>query len=364
VEAIMNAVDLIEIHGPPFERGQQYGSQAARAIEQSVAAYLDLIEFQAAVPGDRAMEAARSFQPVLQEHAPALLREMEGIASGAGCDLADILLLNSRSELMGQVDECTALAATAGVTQAGGVLLAQNWDWYTAVKQKPVLLRVRQPDKPELLTLAEPGQLAKFGMNSAGLGVCLNFMSHVDRGHGLPVHILLRQMLECEALGDAVRLAIGQPRGGAANIMVAHGQGEIIDLELTATRADFIYGDSGWLAHANHFESQRLREGDTGITRSASSVARAARARRLMAGAAAGRGAGLETFQAILSDHAYGPYAICRHPVREEPPLQQSATRASAIMELATGRFHLAAGQPCKVPYQEFRIASLDAGVA
>jgi isopenicillin-N N-acyltransferase-like protein len=248
--------------------------------------------------------------------------------------------------------ECTALAAGPGVTGRRQVLLGQNWDWYTAVEAEPVLLHIRGPQAgdPEILTLCEAGQVGKIGLNSAGLGVCLNFMSHADRGQGVPVHVILRQMLSHAHLGDAIREAYRVPRGGAANVLLAHAQGEILDLELTARSADFLYAEGDWLVHANHFDSIGLRGGDTGLATSRSTLARAARARRLLAEAAGG--VSLDTFHTILSDHAYGAYAICRHADEGEPFLQQSATRASTVMDLSARTMYLASGQPCQEDYQ------------
>jgi isopenicillin-N N-acyltransferase-like protein len=348
---------LIEMEGQPFERGRQYGAAAEAAIGQNVAAYLNLIEFHVGLTRDRALARAEAFGPILERHAPDLLEEMRGIAAGAGCELVDVLLINTRSELMGTMDACTSLAAAPEVTDRGRVLLGQNWDWYPVLEPEPVLLQIRQPDKPEILTLTEAGQVGKIGLNSAGLGVCLNFLSHRDRGQGVPVHVILRRMLECAHLGAAIRAAYGVPRGGAANVLLAHADGEILDLELTAREADFLYGDGGWLVHANHFESVRLRGGDTGLPLSMSSLARSTRARRLLS-AAAGKGRiSTETFQAILRDHAHGSYAICRHAEPTEPPLEQTATRASAIMDLTARTLSLAPGQPCSEPYQTFTLS-------
>lgn len=342
----MKQVQVLDLEGTAYERGRQYGARAPVAIRQNVEDYLALIEFHAGVEREAALQAASAFGPIVEAHAPDLLLEMQGIADGAGCKLAEVLLINARSELMQAADECTSLAAAPEVTSRGRVLLGQNWDWFTAVESEPVLLRIRQPNKPEILTLAEAGQVGKIGLNSAGLGVCLNFLAHADRGWGVPVHVILRQMLGCEALGEAIRAAYSVPRGGAANIMLAHVEGEILDLELTATDADFLYGDDGWLVHANHFESVRLRGRDTGLTTSMSTLARAARARRLMA--AARGNIWLDTFQAILSDHAYGAFAICRHADRREQPLRQSATRAAVIMDLSARTLYTAASQPCQ----------------
>ena len=358
----MTQFQEIELEGGAYERGRQYGARVSGAIRQNIEAYLRLVEFHAGLSRDAALAEATAFGPFIEAHAPDLLLEMRGIADGAGCDLVEVLLLNARSELMGNLSpastgECTALAAAPEVTEEEKVLLAQNWDWYTAVEPQPVLLHIRQPGRPDILTLTEAGQVAKIGLNAAGLGVGLNFLAHAHRGQGLPVHIILRQMLGCANLGEAIHAALSVPRGGAANIPLAHAEGEILDLELTATDADFLYADAGWLVHANHYESLRLRGGDTGLPTSMSTLARAARARRLLS-TAAGRGAvSVETFRSILRDHAYGAYAICRHVDPSEPPLHQTATRASVIMDLSARTLTLAAGQPCCEGYRSFRLA-------
>jgi len=358
-EEILSHFELIEIEGKAYERGRQYGARVPVVIHHNVEVYLQLIELYGGLDRDAAPEAAAAFRPILETHAPDLLLEMQGIADGAGCDLVDVLLINARSELMNTMGECTALAAAPEVTARRRALLGQNWDWYTACEAEPVLLRVRQPGRPEILTLTEAGQVAKIGLNSAGLGVCLNFLSHADRGTGVPVHVLLRLMLECAALGEAIHVAYSLPRGGAANVLLAHAEGDILDLELTAAAADFVYGDGGWLVHANHFESVRLRGGDTGLVSSMSTLARSARARRLLSAEAARASVSADTFRTILRDHAYGAYAICRHADPGEPLLQQTATRASAIMDLEARTLYLAAGQPCCHQYRPF---SLPAG--
>jgi isopenicillin-N N-acyltransferase-like protein len=348
--------ERIELEGEAYERGRQYGAQAAAAIRQNVDDYVEFIRLNAGLEREAALEAARAFAPIVEAHAPDLLVEMRGIADGAGCELADILLINARTELMAKANECTSLAACREVTSRGQVLLGQNWDWYVAIQPEPVLLQIRQPDKPEILTLAEAGQVAKIGLNSAGLGMCLNFLEHTDRGQGLPVHLIARQVLGCEALGEAIHAACSVPRGAAVNMLLAHAEGEALDLEMTASDVDFLYADAGWLVHANHFESLRLRAGDTGVTGSLSTLARAARARRLLA--AAHGTVSLDSFLTILRDHAYGPYAICRHPDPRASRFEQTATRASVIMDLTAKTMYLAAGQPCRHEFEPLTFAA------
>jgi isopenicillin-N N-acyltransferase like protein len=351
----MSLFPYIEIQGPPYERGREYGARAAAAIGQNIEAYLHLLRFHAGLEREAALRRALAFGPSVEADAPDLYGEMRGIAAGAGCTLAEVLLLNARSELMSAVDECTTLAAAPEVTAGREVLLAQNWDWYTAVEADPVLLSIRAPGQPQIVTLVEAGQVGKMGLNSAGLGLCLNFLQHAHRGQGLPIHVVLRQVLACASLSEAVQVTYSLPRAGAANLLLAHAQGDLLDLELTAADADYFYAEDGWLVHTNHFESPRLRPGDRGLPASKGTLVRAARARRLLAAA---RGSiCLDTLRTILSDHAHGFGAICRHADPGEPPLKQSVTRASLIMDLAATTLHLAHGQPCRQAYQPIALA-------
>ncbi len=352
----MEHLRKILVEGEAYERGLQYGSAVAGDVLRNSQAYLRLIEHQTGVGRGEALETAASFGPVIEARTPDLLLEMRGIAEGAGVTLNEVLLINARTELLSSAGGCTALAAAPEVSHQTRVLLGQNWDWYTAIGPEPVLLLVRQPGRPAIATLVEPGQVAKIGINSAGLGVCLNFLEHTDRGEGLPVHLILRQMLGCSYLGDAIRAAYGAPRAASANVMIAHAAGEILNLEFTPARADFFYGDGGWLVHANHFESILLRTGDLGVASSSSTLARAARARRLLSAACGHISPG--TFQTILRDHAYGPYAICRHADSSESALDQTATRASVIMDLAKRELQVAVGNPCEEEYASYFLAS------
>jgi isopenicillin-N N-acyltransferase-like protein len=92
-----------------------------------------------------------------------------------------------------------------------------------------------------------------------------------------------------------------------------------------------------------------------------STLARAARARRLLSAAAASKSVTTDTFRTILTDHAYGAYAICRHADPSEAALEQSATRASVIMDLPTRTMLVAAGQPCQQEYQSLGLPRGDA---
>ena len=82
------------------------------------------------------------------------------------------------------------------VTKDGDTLLAQNWDWYNEVKNCQVILKIGQREaKPALVTFTEAGQLAKIGMNAAGIGLVVNNLTSDQPRTGVPWIFLTRRIL-------------------------------------------------------------------------------------------------------------------------------------------------------------------------
>ena len=68
-----------------------------------------------------------------------------------------------------------------------------------------MLLRIYEPDQPEILTITEAGIVAKHGFNSEGVAVGLNMMHSKTDGQavGMPIHVLLRMMLRAKTFDEA-----------------------------------------------------------------------------------------------------------------------------------------------------------------
>ncbi len=61
----------------------------------------------------------------------------------------------------------------------------------------------------------------------------------------------------------------------------------------------------------------------------------------------------LDTFRALLADHANYPSGLCCHPDPRMDPYDQGATVASVLMDLGTRQMYLADGNPCTAPYRQ-----------
>jgi isopenicillin-N N-acyltransferase-like protein len=169
----------------------------------------------------------------------------------------------------------------------------------------------------------------------------------------VPYHVLLRAVMEADSLSWAIRTACRTPRNSSINLLIGQAgestpAGEIIDLEL-------VPGDVGWLnpvdglvTHANHVESElRSQVHDAVKDWGGSSLFRSARARRLLAEAAAARKVTEADLAEVFRDHASFPHAICRHVDEREAPPERSQSVYSLLFDLDDRRLGLAAGPPC-----------------
>ena len=355
----MEQFPLINVSGEPFERGRQYGEQTADLIHFNLEGYWRRFKHAAGLDRSTALNQAQQYAGPIKRYAPHLMDEMRGIAAGAGSSLEEILALNCRTELLSMAaiplcHECTALFVAPEATANGHTLVAQNWDWSNVLRGGAVLLRVEQPGAPTLLTLTEAGMVGKIGLNSAGVGVCTNFLRHDHRRVGVPFHVILREALNAPRLGLAVAAIYRDVRADSGNYLLAHAEGEAVNLEATPSEVGFLHPKDGLLAHTNHFLTPCLQMGDRGISESDNTLVRYGRAIRLLR-AQAGQ-VTVETLKSIFRDHFNHPKAICRHPDPSQPDIERSATLASMILDLTASEMHVTVGEPCQTEYYAIRL--------
>jgi isopenicillin-N N-acyltransferase like protein len=374
----MSEYPHVRVTGSATDRGRQYGQQARERVQRSVSAYRDV--FASLVGWDWATvrrEAAR-FEGPIAAFRPGYVAEMRGIADGAGIDFTDVLAINVRTEVMfaatarqaaaaghagaaGQrakagPAECSAFAVAPAPGQPGPTLVGQNWDWLPHSADTVVVLEVGQDEGPDFVTVVEAGLLAKTGMNAAGLGLVTNaLVTADDLGEpGLPYHVMLRAILDCENVSDAITSLQGGFRSSSANYLVAHRDGAALDIEGSPgdfSRLYFLYPDDrGILLHTNHFLASTFARTDVSVWAMPDSPVRL---QRLRSGVQAATGHSLATFRSLLSDHANYPSGVCCHPDPRMALGDQGMTVTSVLMDLSAGKMWVSDGNPCTAPYRE-----------
>ncbi len=354
---------VIELAGRAFERGRVHGERARPRIERSLANYARLFAF-CGMSWEEVRRRGAAYRDPIGAVDAALLEEIEGIAAGSGHRFEDLLALNARTEILPPTyfaaadrGECTAIAVSPRASATGEALLAQNWDWVGAQREALVLLRVAEGERPACLTLTEAGMLAKIGLNALGFGVCLNILRSVFDGArpGLPVHALLRALLQREGVDDAVAFAARLSFGGSSNVLCADRGGDAASLEFSPQGLRVVRGDGATLCHTNHFLDGEAQAWQASLSENLSTLPRLERAR---AHCAARPKHGPEDLKRLLRDESEGFLSICRRPDPSLPTEARIESVASVVMELARGVMHVAPDVPSRAEYVPVALAA------
>lgn len=349
---------VIECGGTPYEIGYAHGSRGKEEIMNSINTYKEMFGTYGNLDWDIAKRLAKNYVKYVEQFDNDLMEEMKGVADGAGLDIFDVLALNARSEVILMKgnwmpsDGCTSISATTEATKRGETLLAQNWDWKAAQVKSVLVLKINQEkmNKPNITMVTEGGVIGKIGFNSSGVGVCLNALGTKGHHNGVPLHIILRGILNSRKISDAVECINWLPNACAANFMIASSCGEALDVEKTPLDFDVIYSRDGILAHSNHFLTERLRLADTSRLMAPDSFLRYGVADKFLHRY---RGQIDENiFKMILSDHKDYPDSICSHEDELDRPCYRMCTVFSVIMNMTTMQMQLLKGNPCEGTYK------------
>lgn len=336
----------------PQDRGIAFGQAHRDAVHGTVATYERLFREARNVDTQDIRRFGEAVAEQLGHDWPDAANEIAGIARGAEVDEATLMAVNARTELLAAAvpPECSALGVLPQ-RSGGPTLLAQNWDWHPALSDCLVVWTIVEPPGHWLSTMTEAGILAKIGLNSRGLGLCLNILAtSADGGNsGTPVHVLMRLILQrCDDLADVDDLLADNPVSASSSFNVGI-PGALVSYELSPAGVRRIEPEDGVLLHTNHFldpphnvEDIYRREPDT--------LARLNELERRMRNGP--RKIDAEAVKQALRSHDAGPLAICCHDPDNERYADRQESLVSICLHLDEPRLELSDGAPCRTPYE------------
>jgi isopenicillin-N N-acyltransferase-like protein len=299
--------------GDPGERGLEHGRLLAGEIQQTVELYLRYF----ATPEAEIVSMAEEYSRAVREYNVDYATEIEAIAEAADLPPWKIYALNARTEIINRkAPECTALYF------ARNRILGQNWDW-----------------------LIEPGMLAKIGMNSCGLGVCLNILLQPHGGAGVPVHVVLRAVLDSMSIEQAKQEIMRSGNDKASHLLLGDARGGCFGMELAAEGVHELTPTNDLLVHTNHYLTPGIAEPDPQST----TRDRLAKAQTL-GGDASDQSVG--DMRRILLDMSDGERSI-NSTYRSRPDFDgmDAGTVATLVMDLPNKVIHVSQGND---PQREF----------
>lgn len=287
--------------GEPFSLGYAHGRLGTRLVMETEQYMFG--ELHRYVPSAAALSMIRlgvllRYRNLPQHISPAMRLEMAGMAEGQPDQHGDFLPIYHRivfyhalhditqtlehSPMLG----CTALTAAGAATRNGHLLIGRNFDFEGPPifdRDKAVLL-FKPPGKLAFASVAWAGMVGVVtGLNVAGIYASVNALRSDDKSdHGVPVELLLREVLEsAHSLDEAIAIVKQQPVLVPDLYLLADGKtGESAVVERSPGRAAVRRSkDNGdILGLANHAltpefqgdkENERLRTGLTSGARMA-----------------------------------------------------------------------------------------------
>lgn len=364
-KATRSEIPLVVARGSAAEQGGTIGEVTSEKIQAALEIYHRRFRDEVGLSNRDQMHLGNVYGRIIADFSPNTGEMLAAMADSAGVSRESVFLLNARSEVLygssaqSEADgACTTAAVLGSHTADGRTYLLQNWDWRFNLNDQLCILATEDHDGLQILTLAEAGMTAKAGLNSHGVAVGLNLLAsdRNSRTPGVPVHIMLREVLRQPRLSAAIKVALQADREGSANVLLASSEHDAIDLELVSDDFAHHLPENGVITHANHFQTRRGWK-DLYVANAAFSLLRDYRLRRNLNDY--GRGLTPTTLQEVLSDHSSYPDSVCRHVDPGVVAEEQVATLCSLIID-TTGRLvRVYSGNPCEAISHDYSFDKL-----
>lgn len=241
-----------ELSGTPRELGREF---ADRVLDR--ANDLQEVSPEPLDPPPNRVEFARQCEPLVAEHVPQLLEELDGIADR---------LERSREEVRAVAlaldhDPGCSLLAVGPPHTDGETLFGRNHDFRPSFRPFSKLFHTEPADG-----LASVGCASTFvgrldGVNEAGVAIGFaGVPTEADRP-GLMWPLAIRAVLDsCESTREATSFLESVPHVRNVNFLVADEAGEIAIVEASPERVEVVRPDDGWAAATRQFSSSTMRE--------------------------------------------------------------------------------------------------------
>ena len=285
----------LHLEGSPAKRGEQHGFLAAAEIADFVGTLKAYVANYSKKSWDdyRSVASDILLPMVEKEYVDELKGMLKGMekAGGAGCDLADLVVLNAYMEIdtyfaavatpakpyrrvflrdhaaNRELTHCSAFIATGSATRDGGIVMAHNtWQDYILSERFNVILDLKPSKGARILMQACPGLIhscADFAINSYGLVISETTISYAKGFdiNGIPEFVRMRKATQyAKTIDDFYRLIRTGNNGGYANTWLVGDikTGEIAKIELGLKNVAFYRSMDGYYDGVNYVDDSKM----------------------------------------------------------------------------------------------------------
>lgn len=307
------------VQGSPYEQGEQQGRMGRNLIVQNISSMRTVLERHRSRES-RYQELLHQNEAFLKQTEPTILEEMEGISTGSGLALQDIVMINLPFHfLLDRIpDECSMFYVGRERTWDGNSYLLKTRDM--SVPTEHIILTREYPDGRKIVELNGAGIITYpgSGLNDRGLAMATTGMwsdyVQIDMADAGRAHIFMNSHLileHCSTVKEAIGYIESSPRMNGLNLILVDSV-EAAAVETTRDRVVVCPYDpkEGFLARTNHYVSEELKHLSPRPEEYPSTWCRWKRMKEF----GTKQRLGFQDLLALASDHVNGPEnCICRH---------------------------------------------------
>ena len=358
-----HSMRVVEAGGSAYKLGFEIGSQCQDLTREMVEDCRRGLKQKFDVDWDRARVIAQQFLSFCEDSIPKYVDELKGYAEGASLELEEVFILfcfysGERERIFG----CTDMVVSAGLTKDKHVFMAHNEDTSPKERKYLCLVRGKPEGAPAFLTVTYGGVIFNAGLNSAGLGFGGNALNPNDTRVGIPVDMVFRAMYGAKTMVEALTYANLPHRESSYNNIVADTQGQIYNIEGSATDFELTYAGGSYLVHSNHYITEKMKKYESefrhDIRETKQYMCSVARFNRMSNLIVESEEISVPGIMTMMRDHANYPCSICRHVDEEGTGDDQVQTNFSSIVDLTTQELWLCYGNPCCAEYERYTLQS------
>lgn len=349
---------MLEVRGGPYERGYQYGSHFKAVMNRLLQSNYHHYSKVARMSKQSLLRRAVSYRKYTESFSSLVGDEIHGMADGAGAAVDEVYVLAAFNEFCypSVVNHCTGFAVRDGTTSDSLTYVGQNNDeaidpWLNG--DCVTLTRHIQSGAPDVLIYTYAGVPAQMGINSEGFALCINAL-HYDRATtGVPMHCLVREVLNQKSVDDAIELIKGTKRPYSLNFVMGDTK-RVVDVE-TTPKAVGIMNSEEMVYHTNHFVC--LKDPRIGSQEDRSFINTKTRCGRIEELLQSKKGRlNLPVLESFLRDHSNWPGSICRHLGAREGNGRNVKTFDSMIYIPEKREAWLTRGNPCENEFVRYAV--------
>ena len=249
--------------GDAYAIGRALGTASTHALRDVVPA---TGRFQSLMGEWRGTDRLRALEDAARALWPQYVREIEGIADGAGIAFETVFLWNCRGDLPGPADERCRTGAIGSTTVAippgAGrcAIIAHNEDDAPEFHGHCCIVDVQPDDAPGFVSFYSPGLIPghTFAVNRVGLVHAIDDIFPEDHVVGVPRHLVCRAVLDCDDLDDALACIRGTTRAsGFHHSLGQAGDDRLLSVEAPASGCAVVEVRTPRV-HANHLLDERF----------------------------------------------------------------------------------------------------------